>query len=246
MIDDIRVREILLNDVSTRIDEISDGKFVALNVTDDEETTITEFKQHNRVALPVVDLAGRLLGIVTIDDVLQLAEQEDTEDIQKIGAVEALEEPYMDTPLPLMIRKRAVWLIVLFAGELLTASAMSYYEDEISKALVLMLFVPLIVSSGGNSGSQASTLIIRAMALGEVTISDWLKIMRREIISGLVLCPFRYTWVYAHIYFPANFTHLWPSLVSHWFHSCIRCCWCSNMGNSNGLNASTFIKTIWL
>lgn len=214
LIDDIRVREILLNDVTTRIDEISDGKFVALNVTDDEETTITEFKQHNRVALPVVDLAGRLLGIVTIDDVLQLAEQEDTEDIQKIGAVEALEEPYMDTPLPLMIRKRAVWLIVLFAGELLTASAMSYYEDEISKALVLMLFVPLIVSSGGNSGSQASTLIIRAMALGEVTISDWLKIMRREIISGLVLGFILGTLGFMRIFIFQQISHIYGP---HWY-----------------------------
>lgn len=187
LIDDIRVREVLLAQTDVVISTLLDGKFAALNVTDDEETTISAFKQHNRIALPVTDASGLLLGIVTIDDVLQLAEEEDTEDIQKIGAVEALEDPYMDTPLPLMIRKRAVWLIVLFIGELFTASAMKYYEHEISKALVLMLFVPLIVSSGGNSGSQASTLIIRAMALGEVTINDWFRIMKREIISGLAL-----------------------------------------------------------
>lgn len=214
LIDDIRVREILLNEPDARIDEISDGKFVALNVTDDEESTISEFKQHNRVALPVIDLAGRLLGIVTIDDVLQLAEEEDTEDIQKIGAVQALEDPYMDTPLTLMIRKRAVWLVVLFIGELLTASAMSYYENEISKALVLMLFVPLIVSSGGNSGSQASTLIIRALALGEVTIPDWFKIMKREIVSGLVLGLILGLMGFARIFIFQEIAHIYGE---HWF-----------------------------
>lgn len=187
LLDDIRVREILLNAPEVIVHELSDGKFVALNVTDDEEVAINIFKQHNRVALPVVDSKGILLGIITIDDVLQLQEEETTEDIQKIGGVEALEEPYMETPLLQMIRKRAVWLLVLFVGELFTASAMGYFEDEIAKAVVLALFVPLIVSSGGNSGSQASTLIIRAMALGEVTINDWWQIMKREIAAGLIL-----------------------------------------------------------
>ncbi len=187
LIDDIRVREFLLAPLDARVNEIADGKFVALNVTDDEEIAVSVFKQHNRVALPVLDSKGVLLGIVTIDDVLQLAEEEQTEDFQKVGGVEALDDPYMETPLLDMVRKRAVWLIVLFVGELFTASAMGFFEDEIAKAVVLALFIPLIVSSGGNSGSQASTLIIRAMALGEVTIADWWKIMRREIAAGLIL-----------------------------------------------------------
>lgn len=187
LVDDIKVREILIADPHTRLEEIIDGRYTALSVLDDEELAINVFSKNNRVALPVIDKNGLLLGIVTMDDVLRLSKQEDTEDIQKLGGVEALEEPYMDVPIPLMIRKRAVWLIVLFFGELLTASAMAYFEDEIAKAVVLALFVPLIVSSGGNSGSQAATLIIRAMALGEITINDWCRVLKREIVSGFAL-----------------------------------------------------------
>lgn len=187
LIDDIRVAEILLADLYFTIADISDGKFTALSVTDDEEVAISMFKKHTREALPVVDSNGLLLGIITVDDVLQLAEQEDTEDIQKLGGVEALDEPYMEVPIHKMIRKRAPWLIVLFIGEMFTASAMSFFEHEIQRAVVLALFIPLIVSSGGNTGSQAATLIIRAMALGEVTMRDWWRVMRREIISGFLL-----------------------------------------------------------
>ena len=187
LIDDIRVGQILLADDSVPVSDLLDGKFISLHVTDDEEVAINTFKKTKHVALPVTNAAGLLLGIITVDDVLQLAQQEDTEDIQKIGAVEALEEPYMDVPILQMIRKRAPWLIVLFIGELFTASAMGFFEHEIAKAVVLALFIPLIVSSGGNSGSQASTLIIRAIALGEVTIADWWRIMRREIQSGILL-----------------------------------------------------------
>jgi magnesium transporter len=187
LIDDIKVGELLLADPSTKVKDISDGKFISLSVTADEEVAINEFKTYNRVALPVTDSSGTLLGIVTFDDVMQLAEEEDTEDIQKFGAVEALDEPYMDVPIHQMIKKRAPWLVVLFIGELFTASAMSYFENELSRAIVLALFIPLIVSSGGNTGSQAATLIIRAMALGEVTINDWWRIMRRELLSGFVL-----------------------------------------------------------
>ena len=185
--DDIKVREILLAELDTKIEDIIDGKFASLSVLSDEEVAINEFKKHNRVALPVIDSAGVLLGIITVDDVLQLAEQEDTEDIQKLGAVEALEEPYLEVPFATMIRKRAPWLIVLFIGEMFTASAMSFFEHEIAKAVVLALFIPLIVSSGGNSGSQAATLIIRALAVGDVSIKDWWQIIRREALSGLVL-----------------------------------------------------------
>jgi len=187
LVDDLKIGEFLLAPVDALVSDIMDGKKVSLLVTDDEEVAINVFKEFNRVALPVTDSQGLLLGIVTIDDVLELSEKEDTEDIQKIGAVEAFEEPYMEVPLLTMIKKRAPWLIILFLGELLTASAMSYYEHEIAKAVVLALFIPLIVSSGGNTGSQAATLIIRAMALSEVSLSDWFRIMKREIISGLVL-----------------------------------------------------------
>ncbi len=187
LIDDIRLGELLLSDDTVHVKELLDGKFTSLLVTDDEELAINTFKKSKHVALPVTNSAGLLLGIITVDDVLELAQQEDTEDIQKLGAVEALEEPYMDVPLFQMIRKRAPWLVVLFIGELFTASAMGFFEHEIAKAVVLALFIPLIVSSGGNSGSQASTLIIRAIALGEVTIADWWRIMRREIQSGLLL-----------------------------------------------------------
>ncbi|MBL7927740.1 MAG: magnesium transporter [Bacteroidia bacterium] len=187
LIDDIRVRDFLVAPTESHVSELNDGKFVALHVTDDEEVAVNIFKQHNRVALPVLDANGVLLGIITIDDILQLAEQEDTEDIQKLGAVEALEDPYMDTPYGQMLRKRAPWLIALFVGELFTASAMIHYEDAIAKAVVLATFIPLIVSSGGNSGSQASTLIIRAMALGEVTLTDWWRIIKREFFMGLSL-----------------------------------------------------------
>ncbi|MFI5217949.1 MAG: magnesium transporter [Bacteroidia bacterium] len=187
LIDDIKAGELLLAEISTKVKDISDGKFASLFVTDDQEVAINEFKKHERVALPVIDISGTLLGIITVDDVLQLAEEEDTEDIQKLGAVEALDEPYMEVSIAKMIRKRAPWLVVLFIGELFTASAMSFFENEIAKAVVLVLFIPLIVSSGGNTGSQAATLIIRAMALGEVTLKDWWHIMKREIISGLIL-----------------------------------------------------------
>jgi magnesium transporter len=187
LVDDITIRQLLLADPDSKIGEIADGKFISLNVTDDQELAIEVFKRHNKSSLPVIDASGILLGMVTIDDVLQVAEEEDTEDIQKLGGVEALEEPYMEASLKTMIQKRSPWLVVLFLGEMLTASAMAYFEHEIARAVVLALFIPLIVSSGGNSGSQAATLIIRAIALGEVTIRDWWRVMRREILSGLFL-----------------------------------------------------------
>ena len=137
--------------------------------------------------LPVVEADGRLVGIITADDVLDIAEAAATEDIQKIGGMEALDEPYLQISLAKMIRKRAGWLTALFLGEMLTATAMGVFEAEISKAVVLALFVPLIISSGRNSGSQAATLVIRALALGEVGVRDWWRVMRREIFAGLAL-----------------------------------------------------------
>lgn len=187
VIDDVRIREILFVDPSKKIADVMDARFLSLLATDNEEVAIAMFRKNNRFALPVTDAQGVLLGIVTIDDVLRLAAREDTEDIQKMGGSEQLDEPYMTISFMNLMKKRAGWLIVLFIGEMLTATAMGFFEGEIAKAVVLALFVPLIISSGGNSGSQASTLIIRAMALGEISIKDWWKVMRREIMSGLFL-----------------------------------------------------------
>src|SRR5215467_11140944 len=167
-IDDIRIREIILADPNKHIEEVIDNRYIALHVNDDQEAANQAFKMNNRVALPVLDNNNILLGIVTIDDILWVANEEFTEDIQKIGGTEALDEPYLETPFFKLIRKRVGWLIILFLSEMLTATAMAYYNDELGKVLILTNFIPLIMSSGGNSGSQASTLIIQAMALGEV------------------------------------------------------------------------------
>lgn len=187
LIDDIRIREILLSPLENKISDLMDENFVELNVFDDQEKAVELFKKYDRVALPVVDSRNILLGIVTIDDVLDIAEEEATEDIQKLGGSEALDEPYIQTTTLDLVKKRGRWLVFLFLGEMLTASAMGYFEDEISRAVVLALFVPLIISSGGNSGSQAATLVIRAMALGEISLKDWWYVMRREILSGFLL-----------------------------------------------------------
>ncbi|MEO8174447.1 MAG: magnesium transporter [Sediminibacterium sp.] len=187
LIDDMRIRDVILASPEKRVDEIIDGRYVSLNVNDDQEHASQVFKMNNRVALPVIDDNNILLGIVTIDDMLWVANEEFSEDMQKMGGTEALNEPYLDIPLLKLFRKRVGWLVVLFLGEMLTATAMGYFEDEIAKAVVLALFVPLIISSGGNSGSQASTLIIQAMAVGEITISDWWRVLRRELMSGVLL-----------------------------------------------------------
>ena len=187
LIDDVRMREFLLRPLTTKVSEIRDASFAALNVTDSQQDALNVFRKYDRAALPVVDSSGVLVGIVTSDDMLDVAEEEATEDIQKFGGMEALDEPYMRIPLWRMVRKRAGWLIILFLGEMLTATAMANYQEELARALVLALFLPLIVSSGGNSGSQASTLMIRAMALGEVTLRDWWRVMGREVQAGLSL-----------------------------------------------------------
>ncbi len=187
LIDDLRIREFLLKPLTALVGEIRDQTFVALTGGDSQEEALNVFRKYDRSALPVIDSSGVLVGIVTIDDMLDVAEQQATEDIQKIGGMEALDEPYMRISLWRMVRKRAGWLVILFLGEMLTATAMSSYQDEIAKAVVLALFLPLIISSGGNSGSQASTLIIRAMALGEVTLRDWWRVASRELQAGLSL-----------------------------------------------------------
>ena len=185
LIDDINIKQILLSPLETKVSDIMDENYVTLLATDDQETAVNYFKKYDRVALPVTDSTGVLIGIITVDDVLDVAEEETTEDIHKMGAVNTLEYPYMDTPFWQMIKKRVVWLVVLFVGEMFTATAMSVFEDQIAKAVVLVLFIPLIISSGGNSGSQAASLLIRALSLGEVTIADWWKVLKREIPSGI-------------------------------------------------------------
>jgi magnesium transporter len=187
LLDDIRIRDFILSAPDKKVSDLMDKRVTSLNAYDDQESAREVFKMENRVALPVVSQSNKLLGIVTIDDMFWVAEEEFSEDMQKMGGTEALEQPYLEIPLFKLFQKRIVWLVVLFLGEMLTATAMGYFQDEIAKAVVLALFVPLIISSGGNSGSQASTLIIQAMAVGEITISDWWRVLRREILSGLLL-----------------------------------------------------------
>ncbi|MEO5668355.1 MAG: magnesium transporter [Bdellovibrionota bacterium] len=187
VVDDIRIRAFLLCDPQKKVFELMDERFTRLKATDPNETALIAFRKENLPALPVTDSDGVLIGIVTFDDVLSLSEERATQEIQKLGGSEALDEPYMKISLLRMVKKRASWLVVLFLGEMLTATAMGYFENEISKAVVLALFVPLIISSGGNSGSQAATLVIRALALNEVGIKDWWRIVKREILAGLAL-----------------------------------------------------------
>ncbi|WP_185116469.1 magnesium transporter [Kaistella haifensis] len=187
LIDDIAIGSLLLAEEDTLISEITDNHFVAITTTTSKEDAVQYFEKYDRTALPIVTEAGVLVGIVTIDDILDQIEQQNTEDIQKFGGMEALDEPYRQTHWFEMIKKRGFWLILLFLFQMLTASAMGFFEDEIQKAVVLTLFVPLIISSGGNTGSQAATLIIRAMALQEITVKDWWLVIKKEIVTGMVL-----------------------------------------------------------
>jgi len=187
LVDDIPVRRFVLNDPQKKVEDILDGYCTSLKITDSKEDAVQKFKEYDRVVLPVTNDDHILLGVVTVDDVMDVEEQRATAEIQKFGGVEELDYPYVKTPFFSLLKKRASWLIVLFLGEMLTATAMGYFDGEIQKAVVLALFVPLIISSGGNSGSQAATLIIRAMALKELSLKDWWYVMRREILSGLSL-----------------------------------------------------------
>ncbi len=187
LIDDVRIKDFLLAPLDSTVADLMDENFIGLHVFDDQETAVEAFKKYDRVALPVVDRAGMLIGIVTVDDVFDVAEEEATEDIHKLAAIQVLEDSYSTIPLFEMIKKRGSWLAVLFVGEMFTATAMGFFEDEIRRAIVLTLFIPLIISSGGNSGSQAATLVIRALSLGEVTLRDWFLVFKRELYTGLAL-----------------------------------------------------------
>src|SRR5207244_2603295 len=172
---------------SKTVQDVMRKRFITASEGMDQEALAHMFSQHHLLAIPVLDAQGHMQGIVTVDDIVGVVEREAGEDIQKIGGTEALDEPYLRIGEFKMIRKRAGWLAALFLGEMLTATAMGFFEKEIAKAVVLALFIPLIISSGGNSGSQATTLVIRAMALGEVRLRDWWRVVRREFAAGLVL-----------------------------------------------------------
>ncbi len=228
LLDDLRIRDVILASPQTRVDDIIDDRVVALNANDDQEHANQVFKMNNRVALPVTDNHNILLGIVTIDDMLWVANEEYSEDMQKMGGAEVLDEPYLDISLVKLVRKRAGWLIALFLSEMLTASAMQHYQETgiFLHFVDLIIFIPLITSSGGNSGSQASSLIIQAMALGEVTIKEWWRVMRREILSGLSLGVILGTigflrviaWQFLHIY---DYGPHWLSMASIIFFALI-------------------------
>jgi magnesium transporter len=179
----------------------------------DQEQVARAFAEYGLLAIPVVDAEGRMKGIVTVDDIVEVVEEEATEDIQKLGGMQALETPYLHASVTEMLRKRAVWLVVLFLGEMLTANAMSHFEEDIARAVVLALFVPLIISSGGNAGSQGSTLVIRALALGEVQLRDWWRIVRRELAIGSALGGILAAIGYARI---AGSEWLFGGFGDHW------------------------------
>lgn len=187
LVEDVRLGSLVLADPEAQVMDLPDPGLVSLLDTTPVEEVLQAFEKYDRVALPVVDEQQRMLGIITIDDVLDVASEESTKDIQQMGGMEALDMPYAETGFWSMVQKRGGWLAALFLGEMLTATAMGHYEEEIAKAVVLALFVPLIISSGGNSGSQAASLIIRALALRELELKDWLQVCRREMLSGLAL-----------------------------------------------------------
>jgi len=190
LLDDLRLGSLVLADPQRRVSEIQDAPLVSIPATANREDVLKTFRKYDRVALPVTDSRGHMLGIITADDVLDVAEQEATEDIQRIGGMEALEGPYLDVRFWSMVKKRGGWLAALFVGESLTGTAMGYFQAEIERAVVLALFLPLIISSGGNSGSQATSLIVRSMALKEVRTADWARVFLKEMLSGLALGSF--------------------------------------------------------
>ena len=187
VLEDVRLGALVLADPATMVTDIPDPGLVVLLDSTTVAEVLSTFKKYDRVALPVVDASRNMLGIITLDDVLDVADAANTRDIQKMGGLEALDIPYAQTGFWSMVRKRGGWLAALFFGEMLTATAMGHFETEIARAVVLALFVPLIISTGGNSGSQATSLIIRSLALRELSLGDWRRVFRRELWSGLAL-----------------------------------------------------------
>src|SRR3954470_24725250 len=187
LLEDLRLGSLVLAPLDMKVADIEDRPLVALHATASKSEVLAAFERYDRVALPVTDAAGHMLGIITVDDVLDVAEQKATEEMQKMGGMEALDAPYMEVGHWAMFKKRGVWLSVLFLGEMLTATAMGFFEGAIHRVTMLSLFIPLIISSGGNSGSQATSLMIRSLALKELRLADWWKVLRRELGTGLAL-----------------------------------------------------------
>lgn len=211
---EITIKDLLLQDLNDNIEKLRNDNSIYIFVTDNQEKAIELVKEYDLYAIPVVSSDMYLLGIVTADDIFDAIEEENTEDMQKFGGMEALDVSYTSTSLLQMIKKRGGWLVLLFLSEMLTATAMGFFEDEIARAVILALFVPLIISSGGNSGSQAATLSVRAMALKEISLSDWWFVMRREIVTGLALGVLLGSIGFVRIFFWTFFTDLYGS---HWF-----------------------------
>ena len=187
LIDDIHIRELILADPEKTISELMDNEYIALYAADDQEEAVRVMNRYDRTALPVVDSLGLLVGIVTVDDIADIAEEEFTEDVQKLGGMEALDAPYMSSPVLSMFKKRGGWLAGLFLMQVFTISIMGFFDEQLNKAVVLALFVPMIIASGGNTGTQAASLLVRAIAVEEVTLGAWWKIMRKELLTGLCL-----------------------------------------------------------
>lgn len=187
LIDDLRLNQLILADADTRISDIMDNSFEVLSAFDDQEAAVKMLSKYDRVALPVVDSDGILVGIVTVDDVIDVAEEETTEDMQLMAGMSALDKNYSETSTTEMVNKRVGWLVVLFLGQMFTVTAMAGFEDTLAAAAMLALFIPMIISSGGNSGSQAATLIIRSISTDDIKLGDWYKVFKKEFMSGLLL-----------------------------------------------------------
>ncbi len=183
----VSLRELIRSTPEKTVRDVMSKNLITVDEEQDQEKLGKLFAESGLLAIPVLDENRHMKGIVTADDIVQVVQEEATEDIQKLGGMEALDTPYLQTSMGHMIRKRAGWLIILFLGEMFTASAMTYFEADIARAVILALFIPLIISSGGNSGSQATTLVIRALALGEIRLRDWWRVIRRELLTGFVL-----------------------------------------------------------
>lgn len=211
----VSLRDLVMAELNAPIDQVMRRKPVTVNALEDQEAVAQKISKYNLLAVPVLEENGNVVGFVTVDDVIDVLIEEGTEDFLRMAAVEpgALDKPYLQISLPLLIRKRAGWLVILFLGEMLTATAMGFFEKQIEKAVVLALFVPLIISSGGNSGSQASTLVIRALALGEVTLRDWWRVMSRELFSGLGLGLILGSIGFLRITIWSGFSHIYGP---HW------------------------------
>ena len=190
LIDDLRLNQIILADPEAKIETLMDESFEALSAFDDQEDAVKMLSKYDRVAMPVVDSDGILVGIVTVDDVIDVAEEETTEDMQLMAGMSALDDYYSETSIFKMVKKRVGWLIMLFMGQMLTVTTMANYEDALAAAAMLSFFIPMIISSGGNSGSQAATLIIRAISTDDINLNDWWMVLKRELLSGFLLGSF--------------------------------------------------------